>query len=153
MSKMYILLIAALLATTPLIGCLGSEDLDEQDLPGQGDLLDQGTGAQVYRAGSAGQSATSVDPGSALPSGIPLPDGLSHLTEQPVFEPTIGVTSDGTLFMSNLGPGGMPTELSTIIRSSSRMRDSGSASSVRSLWTWKGSIRISRTVIFGSSDE
>lgn len=116
MSKLNILLLAALLATTTLIGCIGqdSDDLDEQDLPGVGDG-DHGT-AMVYQAGSQDGDARPVD-ASALPDGVPLPAGLGHLTEEPVFEPTIGVTSSGNLFMTNIGGGDLPSQLSTIIRS------------------------------------
>ncbi len=106
-----------LLATVPMLGCLGgpTDDLDTSNVDPTDAAASLGNAAVVHRAGDAAP----VDATAVLPEGVPAPSGLSRIIqpeEGALFEPTIGVTSDGTLFVSNWG-GQFGTEWSSILRS------------------------------------
>ncbi len=98
------LIVALLLLTVPLIGCLGSDEgeLDPTAVP-EPTPAPPPTGATLHRAGTGNASAATLNgtPDELLAPGVPLPTGVSHLTGFGAFEPTLGVTSDGALFMSN----------------------------------------------------
>lgn len=121
---MRVLTLTLLLLTVPLIGCIGQEESPE---PLQEDTTTEpirDVAAQAYRPGTAQEPASLVDDAaSALPDGVDFPDGLSVLTGFTQFEPTIGVTSDGALFVSNLegaslaDPAERVTTYSSIVRS------------------------------------
>ncbi len=120
------LLAVAVLAVL-LVGCLGDGDDELAEQSDSTDALQEaGSGnlAQLHRAGDTSQAP--VDPEEVLGE-VPVPVGLGRGVPAPLFEPTIGATSDGTLFLSNIE--GSPlseaqqnpppdTEYSAILRSS-----------------------------------
>jgi hypothetical protein len=117
------LVLLALAAAVALAGCLGSvddlvddEDLGVQSADGPTDVPDDApddvgapdTEGIVHAPNGTGAVA------DELPGGAPV--GIAQLTGHPSFEPTIGVTSEGDLFMSNVG-GQFATGHSSIVRS------------------------------------
>ncbi len=114
------LIVGLLLLTTPLIGCIGEGDTDiEPTGVAEGNQTPPPpTGATLHRGGTANASADELDGTTEelLAPGVPLPTGVSRLTGFGAFEPTLGVTSQGDLFMST-SEGATATGFTSIIRS------------------------------------
>lgn len=110
MSRLHLLLLVSALA---LAGCLGTAPEDDPSQAGAGP---DAAGAALPPTG-----ALVHGPGGAVTGALdgPTPVGTSRLTGFPAFEPTIGVTSDGTLFMSNWG-GQLGTDWTSVVRSQDR---------------------------------
>ncbi|PSG98291.1 hypothetical protein BRD56_01475 [Thermoplasmatales archaeon SW_10_69_26] len=116
------LALAVLVLAAPLAGCIGTTRDDTVQAQNATDNVTEpeptvGNPAEVYVAGTNASSALGNATGE-LPVGIGLP------VPGPLFEPTIGVTSEGTLFVSNTGRGELTeedpppdTEYSSILRS------------------------------------
>lgn len=111
-----VLLITLLFLTMPIAGCIGDDgsttDPTSQSTPATGEL--PATAAVFHRSG-----ANTTLPATAAE--LTLPVGLALGTGSSAFEPTLGVTSDGALFMSNLG-GELATGYSSIVRSTDQGR-------------------------------
>jgi len=92
-----LVLALSLLVFAPVTGCIGNEEasLEEQRSAAVPEVDVNGS-TDVYRPGAAG----SVDIGEAL-GDLPAPVSLGQTVDHPLFEPTIGVTSEGNLFVSN----------------------------------------------------
>jgi len=121
MARRLILAFAALATMLALAGCIGTEDVnpDAQSVTNETptDAEAAGVPAQAYALDDG--ELTTVDENEVLPDGVPTPTGLDRHIEndkQSVFEPTIGVTSEGNLFISNLA-GSAATDYSSILRS------------------------------------
>jgi hypothetical protein len=120
MNQRVVLLVAVSMLAVPLVGCIGTqgEDTEAQSVDtdvDQEEATPAGNPSQAYLPGSGDE----LDPDEVLADGVPAPRGLDRhidLEQESVFEPTIGVTSDGELFMSNLG-GETGTAYSSILRS------------------------------------
>ncbi|MDX1611974.1 MAG: sialidase family protein, partial [Candidatus Thermoplasmatota archaeon] len=102
-----ILLLALLLTTVPLVGCIGADgdELTENAADTAQRVADQaipGNAAVLHRAG--GERAP-LDVAGMLGEGIPLPSGTLRSSGEAAFEPTLGVTSDGTIFLSSFDRG------------------------------------------------
>lgn len=114
------LIVGLLLLTMPLLGCLGGGDagLEPTDLPEANQTPPPPTGATLHRGGTANTSADELDgtTDELLAPGVPLPTGVTRLTGFGAFEPTLGVTSQGDLFMSTTD-GETATGFISIIRS------------------------------------
>lgn len=120
------LALAALLLAAGLAGCIGGDDRggDLADQPPSDEAATPPTTAIMHRAGPGNATAMLVANASRMTGpDTPLPRGLIRSTGLPNFEPTLGVTSDGTLFMSaeNGGTdvGGVPpgVDYTSVIRS------------------------------------
>ncbi len=115
-----VLLVAACMMVVPLVGCVGGSDgIDPQADDVSGEMAATGNPAQAYLANAEEGPATEIETRDALSDGVPSPTGISRyidVDQENVFEPTIGVTSNGTLFISNLG-GEIATSYSSVLRS------------------------------------
>ncbi len=106
-----------MLTTVPLVGCIGQDDGAAPDQQATDDVTDPapslGQQALLHRATANGSDLVA---GDTMPGGLPLPLGLDRVIDHSLFEPSIGATSDGTLFVSNL-EGAAVTDYSSILRS------------------------------------
>ncbi len=120
-----ILAVALALLAVPLTGCIGG---DEEPIEPQADTsgtqVDQLPGNPSVLHPIAGSNATPAISRDQALGGLPVPRGVGFVVDAPLFEPTIGVTSDGALFVSNTGKGELSeedpppdTEYSSILRS------------------------------------
>ncbi|PSG98290.1 hypothetical protein BRD56_01470 [Thermoplasmatales archaeon SW_10_69_26] len=120
MNSRLVLVVAFTMLTVPLVGCIGqqTDEIGSQSAEDPTQEVDTpGNPAQAYVAD--GDSATEIDAEDVLAEGVPAPSGIDRhmdLDEENVFEPTIGVTSEGNIFVSNLG-GSAGTDYSSLLRS------------------------------------
>jgi hypothetical protein len=119
MNQRLVLLVTVSMLAVPLVGCIGSDGDSASPEATPNSVDDAGTPgnpAQVY----VPDTGEEVDAEDVLAEGVPAPRGLDRhidLEKENVFEPTIGVTSEGNLFVSNLG-GEAATGYSSILKSS-----------------------------------
>jgi len=118
MHRSVALLAALSMLSVGLVGCIGELDdaVDEQSADDV-DTPDTPDTTQAFTVDDG--TLDEVAPEDVLAEGVPAPTGLDRhidLEEENVFEPTIGVTSNGTLFVSNLGGEGA-TGYSSVLRS------------------------------------
>jgi hypothetical protein len=113
------LLLALVLAlAVPLAGCLddGGEDVETSSNPAPTDEAPSvGNPSQVYSPGAVGNATADA----ALPGDAPAPRGLGlpmGIEKGYTFEPTIGVTSGGDLFVSRYA-GDFGTDWISVVRS------------------------------------
>jgi hypothetical protein len=111
------LIVGLLMLTTPLVGCIGAvEDSGNDADTLQDDAADAVTDPARAASLHTPNGTSSPDLGDVLGEDQPLPVGEQRLTGFSAFEPTLGVTSEGNLFMSNSA--GMPaTGHSSIVKS------------------------------------
>ncbi len=88
-----------------LAGCIQPELIDDIATGATEETTLPPTAAVAYTLGANGLELVPVTTDGLLPDGLPLPVGASRYSPTRSFEPTVGVTSDGTLFLSSFAPG------------------------------------------------
>lgn len=122
MSTSKALVLGLAMLTVPLLGCIGTmedpvEPAETQQVPPAPDLPE--TAAIVHQPGAENPVAPeAIDEAldRALGEDVPVPVGLERVGDFEAFEPTLGVTSTGTLFMSAT-EGSFGTDWTSIVRS------------------------------------
>ncbi len=112
--KTKILAVTLLLLTMPLLGCIEGDPVD----PAGSDITSvdpelPATAATLHRPGA---NVLADDPAAVLGEDVPLPVGIARLSPMESFEPTLGVTSDGAVFLSSFDPS-LPTGWGLVARS------------------------------------
>lgn len=90
-------LLALLLLGSLMGGCIGNEQEPAENTAAP---AVPATAAVVHRALPASAPEAAGDPAQLLGADVPVPVGLQRLTGFVAFEPTLGITSTGTLFMA-----------------------------------------------------
>lgn len=118
MDRLLTALLALSLSTVALTGCIGNDTDDLNETAGVDALGPTLSAATAHRAVPGDTEAESLAGlASLMPGGIPAPSGLARYTGGEAFEPTLGVTSSGTIVLSSFEPG-PPGEWVLVRRSS-----------------------------------
>lgn len=114
MSTSKALLLGLTLLTVPLVGCIGEDDVEPTAVDGPMPAPDPAapTAAVVHAPGQA----DALNASQSLGEDVPIPVGAERVAQFESFEPTLGITSDGALFMSAVD-GSLGTDWTSVIKS------------------------------------